>query len=261
MNKQLVDVIFASEKRKNVLLSMKDGAKEMENLLDLLGTTRHALLPQMKILEEHYMISHYGDTYELTTIGKLVVTDMIPLLNKISVIESDIDYWGSRNLDFIPSNLLGKIDQLQNCEIITPSLTELFSMHKSINIDYKKSPYIHVVTTTLYPNFDLIIAEILENNVDFFYIVSQELHEKLKTEYKKQFENFINNKFFHMYVYTKEMNFLYFTFDSIHFLISALNDNNEFDHKFMLCKGQSAVDWIKELFDYYLKDSTVITEL
>ena len=261
MKKTLIDVIFASEKRKSVLLLLRDGAKETEYLLKCLDTTRQALLPQMKVLENHYLISHYADTYELTTIGKLIVDDMEPLLHNTEVFDSDIDYWGSRNVDFIPSYLLEKIAQLRNCEIINPSLTELFNVHKSINPNYEVSTTVYTVTTMLYPNFDSIVTEMLENNVDFHYIVSQELLNMIKTEYKEEFEKFIKNKYFNMYVCNKEMNFLYFTFDSVHSLICMLKNNREFDHKFLLCKGQSAVNWVKELFEYYLKDSTPITEI
>lgn len=115
MKKRLLDVLFASEKRTNVLLFLQDGAKEMATLLELLDTKRNSLLPQMKILEEHHLIIHYNDTYELTTIGKLIVDDMIPLLDKTDVIDIDVDYWGSRDLDFIPPHLLEKIGHLKNC--------------------------------------------------------------------------------------------------------------------------------------------------
>ena len=261
MKKPLLDVLFMSEKRKTVLLLLKDSAKEMDTLLKSLKTSRQSLLPQIKILEEHHLVIHYDDTYKLTTIGKLIVDEMIPLINKTEVLDSDIDYWGNHNLDFIPSYLLEKIDQLKNCEIINPSLTELFSTHKSLNPEYKVSPSVYTVTTILYPEFDSIVTEMLENNVDFYYIVSQELLNKIRTEYQDEFANFIKNRSFNMYVYNKEMKFLYFTFDSVHSLITMLKNNGEFDHKFMLCRSQSAVDWTKELFDYYLKDSSPVTEL
>ncbi|TGC06499.1 hypothetical protein CUN85_12890 [Methanolobus halotolerans] len=66
----MLDVIFASEKRKNVLLMMHDGPQDMETILKSLKTTRQALLPQIKVLEKHNLISHSNDTYKLTTMGK-----------------------------------------------------------------------------------------------------------------------------------------------------------------------------------------------
>lgn len=76
MKKSLLDVLFMSEKRRRVLLLLQDGTKEMEDILKSLDTTRQALLPQIRILKEHCLIDHYDDTYELTTIGKLIVDDI-----------------------------------------------------------------------------------------------------------------------------------------------------------------------------------------
>jgi predicted transcriptional regulator len=106
MKKPLLDVIFASEKRKNALLLLQEGPRQMKALLTSLGTTRQALLPQMRMLEDHYLISHYEDTYELTTIGKLVVDKMAPLVSTLNVLDNDLDYWGTHNIDFIPAHLL-----------------------------------------------------------------------------------------------------------------------------------------------------------
>ena len=92
MKKPLLDVLFMSEKRKTVLLMLEDGAKEMDTFLKALDTSRQALLPQMKILEEHHLITHFNDAYELTTIGKLIVNKMVPLLKTAGVLDVDVDY-------------------------------------------------------------------------------------------------------------------------------------------------------------------------
>lgn len=261
MKKSLLDVIFASDKRKNVLLLLKDGAREMEDILVSLKTNRQSLLPQIRILEENHLVSHNKDTYELTTIGKLVVDEMDHLLATIQPFENDIDYWGNRNLDFIPSHLFERIGKLRNCEIISPDLTELFSIHKSLNPDYSLSSSVYTVTTILYPNFDSIIRELLESNLTLHYIFSQELFDKIKAEHRATFAGFIKNNSFNMYVYNKDMNLLYFTFDDNHSLVCMLKSNGEFDHRFILCRDKDAVDWTKSLYEHYLKDSIPVKEI
>lgn len=59
----LLDVLFASEKRRSVLLLLQDESKEMDFFLKSLDMTRQSLLPQIKVLEEHHLISHHKDTY------------------------------------------------------------------------------------------------------------------------------------------------------------------------------------------------------
>jgi predicted transcriptional regulator len=261
MNKLLCDVLFASEKRKAVLLLLGDGAKEMEYLLKCLGTTRQALLPQMKILEEHHLISHYDDTYELTTVGKIIVDDIAPLLDTLATFDTDIEYWGSHQIDFIPSHLLKRMNELQNCEIVSPPLTDLYSFHRTFNVEAKMPDSVYAVTNFLYPDFYSIFTELFENNVTDYFIVSQELFDKIKAEYKNEFQLLIKNKNFKMYVYNKKMNFFFFTFDDTHLLLSLLKRNGEFDGKYLLCTTRDALEWAKELFEYCFKDSTPITEI
>jgi predicted transcriptional regulator len=179
-----------SEKRKQVLLLLQDGAKEMGYLLESLDTTRQALLPQMKILEEHYLIDHYKDTYELTTIGKLFVDQIAPLINAIETFDVDIDYWGTHNIDFIPPHLLKRLRKLKNCKIVNPSITELYSLHKSFH-EQKNTESVYIVTNFLYPEYRTIFNELMESNVTTNYIVSKQLLEKIKTEHHDNFSFFI----------------------------------------------------------------------
>ena len=261
MNKTLCDVIFASEKRKRVLLLLRDGAKEMEDLLRSLDTTRQALLPQMKVLEEHYFVGHYDDTYELSNIGKLIVDKMVPLINTVETFSVDIGYWGTHNLDFIPPYLQKKMNGLKGYEIVNPPITELYSFHKFFHVEDKMPDWVYTVTAFLYPNVDSIFTELLENNVDSYFIVSQELLDKIRNEYHEEFQNLLENENFKMYVYNMEMNFLFFTFDNNHLLISLLKSNGEIDSKFILSRTKRTLEWAKEMFEYCLKDSTRINEI
>lgn len=260
MNKSLCDVLFMSEKRKQVLLLLQDEPKEMGYLLESLDTTRQSLLPQMKILEEHYLIDHYKDAYELTTIGKLVVDQMAPLINAIETFDVDIDYWGTHNIDFIPPHLLKRLKKLKNCKIVNPSITELYSLHKSFH-EQKNTESVYIVTNILYPEYRKIFNELMESNVTTNYIVSKQLLEKIKTEHHDNFSFFIKTGLFKLYVYNNELNFLFFTFDDFHMIISLLRTNGNFDSKLILCSTRDALKWGKELFEYYLKDSTPITEI
>ncbi|SFM31449.1 helix-turn-helix transcriptional regulator [Methanolobus profundi] len=260
MKKRLLDVIYASDKRKNVLLLLQNGSQKMEHLLDSIKTTRQALLPQIRILEDHHLVRHYNDTYELTTIGKLIVDDMRPLLSTVEVLGPDIDYWGTHNIDFIPPDLLKRMREFKNCKIINPSVTDLYSMHKSFH-DKKNTGSVFKVTNFLYPDYRTIFNELLENNVTINYIVSQQLLDKIKTEHYEDFKFFIGSEFFNLYVYNNGFKFLFFTFDDFHIVISLLRTDGDFDGKFILCSDPDALKWGKDLFDHYLKDSTQITEL
>lgn len=233
----------------------------MEFFLTSLSTTRQSLLPQIRILEDHYLIRHSRDIYELTEIGKIIVNGMKSLVDKVEVFDTDIDYWGTHELAFIPSHLLNRINELETCEIVSPPITELYSFHQSFSLGDKEGSPVYIATAFLYPNPYLVFTEMLEKNITVYYIVSQELFDKIRDEYFNEFAELVKNSSFKMYVYNKRMNFLFFTFNGAHLLISMLKQNGEFDNKFVLSTNTRSLGWAKDLFECCLKGSTQVTHL
>lgn len=261
VKKPLLDVIFASEKRKGVLLLLHDGAKEMEFLLSSLDTTRQALLPQVKVLEEHYLVSHEKDTYELTTIGKLISDEMSPLMDTLDTLNADIDYWGTHRLGFIPHHLLKRMNELGKCNVINPCISNMYEINKSFNEATLSSKSVFVVTTFMFPNFSMLASELISRNISMHAIISTGLLDKMKSVDRAYFTDLVKNKLFHFFVYSKKMDFISFAYNEHNIMLSPLTKNGGFDNKHILCQGPSALKWGKELFDYYWKDSVPITEI
>lgn len=260
MKNELLDVMFASEKRKNTLLLLKDGAKEMEILLRVQDTTIQTLFPQIKILEKHHLVSHHKNVYKLTPVGKLLVDEMIPLLETLDVFDSDNGYWGTHNTDFIPPHLFKRIRNVRSCKIIDPPITELYALHKSFHLN-KKTESVYKVTNFIYPDYHTIFTELIDSNVTVNYIVSKELLEKIKAEHYDDFKGFVNTNFFKLYVYSKKIDFLFITFDDFHIVMSLLSKDGDFDSKYIVCSTRDSLEWGKDLFDHYLKDSMQVTEI
>lgn len=273
--KALIDVIFASDKRKNVLLLLQDGPKEMAILLQSLETTRQSLLPQIRILEDHHLISQQDDSYELTRIGEVVVKEMNPLLDIIDIYDNDIEYWGNHKLDFIPLHLLERINELGKCSIINPSLQEIYDIPSEIYAAVQGtdetvnklneapliSKYYCGLTTFLYPNTDTILFEMLESDIDVNLIISKNLLDRIRTDFHTSFTELLGNPLFHFYILTKETSFLSSAYTNHCFLMRLLDNKGEYDNKYILCSSPEAIQWGKELFEYYLKYSEPVTEL
>jgi predicted transcriptional regulator len=261
MKKPLLDVIFMSEKRKEVLLLLKDGAKEMEYLLKCLGTNRQALLPQMKVLEEHYLVNRYKDTYELTTVGKLIVDDMIPTLNTVEVLDVDIDYWGTHNLEFLPPHLLSRIEELGKCEIRNPSIPEIYSLPQDFEEESKKSKAVFGLTTVFHPNFPSVYKGLTDNGVVVSTIISKELFENLRKNQYTSFKKLVESDKVNLFVYSKPVKTVFFAMNDFSTIYNILTKDGEVDHYIVRCHNQKAIDWSKELFEHCLKDSTPIIEI
>lgn len=261
MKKELLDVIFASKKRKDVLLLLQKEPQDTESLLKSLGTTRQSLLPQIKILEESHFVVHYKDTYELTTIGKLVVDEMLPLLDTIEFLDNDIDYWGTHNLDFIPPDLLKRVSELGNCRVITPPVTEIHQISNEFQESSKNSTSIFTITSFFHPNFPELLSELIKNNATIHTIISKDLLENLRAKHALQFKKLFESKLINIYVYPKQMQFMSFAYNDYQIMMLLLKSNGEISNKHFLCSNPESLYWAKDLYDYYLKDSIPITEL
>jgi predicted transcriptional regulator len=261
VKKRLLDVAFASDKRTNVLLLLQNCPQEINYLLESLETIRNAILPQIKILEEHNLVTHYGETYELTSIGKMIVDMMRPLIDTTEILDVDIDYWGTHYLNFIPHHLLSRIGEIGKPTVVSISPVDQYDTRKLYLEKSKESKFQYSVTTLLYPNYHDIFTYLIENNLKTHLIVSETLFEKIRTDYHANFKSYIKTDVINVYVYKKKMDFLFFTYDEFFTNLYLLKSNKEFDTRFIRFDNKNAIKWAEELFDYFLKDSVQITEL
>ncbi|TGC08768.1 transcriptional regulator [Methanolobus halotolerans] len=261
MKRPLLDVIFASEKRKNVLLLLHEGPQEMNTFLMSLSTTRQSLLPQVRILEDHHLVNHYNDTYELTTIGKLIVDEMFSLLPIVETFNTDVDYWGTHQLDFIPSSLLSKMGKLKDCTITTPSFEDVFELNDEI---LKTSPISSVhygIVTFFHPLFPDFFSRMISNNVNVYMILSHDVIDKLKTDHSALFYEVMNSELFHLFVYPEQLSLMAVVLNDYYVFMRLLKNNGEYDNTYILCSSEECLEWVKEFFEHYLNNSIPVTNI
>ncbi|WP_340818277.1 winged helix-turn-helix domain-containing protein [Methanolobus sp. WCC4] len=261
MKKPLLDVVFSSRKRRDTLILLQEAPQEMDYLLKSLDTNRQALLPQVKILEKHYLVTKSDDVYELTKIGKLIVDEVKPLLDTVSVFDSDIEYWGTHDLNFIPPYLLKRLHELSPCKVISKiSPAQLYEPSENVIEKAKHSKVQTSVTTFLFPNFASILKDFTKNGVKMRLIVTQKLLSKIRDE-MEEIRFLLNNGNHEVFLYSKEMNFASFGTNDFCFMARALTKKGEYDMKYIMSCEPSAIQWGNELFEYYLKDSIPISDV
>ncbi|MCQ6963030.1 helix-turn-helix transcriptional regulator [Methanolobus chelungpuianus] len=260
MKKLLLDVIFASEKRNRVILLLQKGPLEMKVLLRELDTTRQALLPQIRILEDHHLVAGSNDSYELTAIGRLIADKMGPLLGTLAVLDNDVDYWGKHWIDFIPAHLLERISDIRGCSIVQPSLMNLYEMNMDFIESAKRSGSLFFISSFMQPNFSQILRQFVENNIDVSIIVNRELLDKMKRESHVSFNKFISTGRVRFYLYPGEFKFLSLSLSDDCAVLRLFTIGGGFSNKQLVCCTPEARGWNKDLFDHYLKDSIPITD-
>ena len=78
---ELIELIFLSDKRKQLLLFLKSGPKNMDEITEALQAASTSILPQIKKLKDMSLVVQVDKIYTLSPIGKVLVEKMQPLIS------------------------------------------------------------------------------------------------------------------------------------------------------------------------------------
>ncbi len=257
----LLDIITSSDKRKKILLLLQDGPITLGEIRRTLNFNATGILPQIRILEERNLVRQEGKQYALTGIGQIVAKHLEPLVKTVQVIEQQEEFWREHDLTAIPFQLLMKISELGDTQIIESSIEELFEPHKEFlgNILESRrvmgiSPIVHPV----YPDFFLRLAEM---GTDVSLILTRGAFYKVEKEYSDMLAQGLSFENGSLYISDEDIRFAHVVTD-VFFSFSLFFKNGVFDSRADLVSfDKSALLWGEELFNYYKERSVKIEKL
>ncbi|MEZ5336563.1 MAG: winged helix-turn-helix domain-containing protein [Methanolobus sp.] len=251
MKASLVDIILNSEKRKNVLLLLMEGEKSRDEIKTSLNVTSTALIPQIKKLKEHGLVIQNGDYYILTNMGKVLVANMIPLLNAVEVFEENRKYWLNRDLNGIPESIMKRFGELGNCIIIEPDLNYLFEFPKEFTENIHKAKYVMAFNAYFHPEYPALYSSLAEKGIHISLVTTDSVHKRMQTDYAEETKKFIGYKNTEMFV-SDEMTGLATLVTTDRFLFLCFFNNQEhYDHTILMSFDSKALQWSKELFSHF----------
>ncbi|WP_406655954.1 winged helix-turn-helix domain-containing protein [Methanolobus sp. ZRKC2] len=251
MNGSLIDIILNSEKRKNVLLLLVEGEKSREEIKTSLNVTSTALIPQIKKLKEHGLVIQNGDYYILTNMGKVLVANMMPLLNAVDVFEENSGYWLNRDLKGIPEPLLKRFGELGNCVIIEPDLNYLFEFPKEFTENIAKSSYVMAFNAYFHPEYPALYSSLAEKGINVSLIVTSSVHERMKKDYSEDMKKFMDFENTEMLVSGEKTGLATLVSTDRFLFLCFFNNQEQYDHTILMSFNSNALQWSKELFSSF----------
>lgn len=261
LKKSIFDILFASEKRKNVMLLLKDGPREMSFLLDSLDTSRQALLPQMKILKERDLVYQSNDAYGLTNTGRLIANEMEPFIDTIETLDINSHYFAQHNVDGIPEHLLKRINEIRGFTLVEPDHVNSIELNTDHLEDCLRSKAVYFVYTFMHPGAKSVLDRLVAKGIQVSIIFSKELAQKIIHEMYDACKSSLELENVNMYIYEREPEISSVTVSDNGFQLRLFLKNSEFSNKQILCYSPEGRQWAKELYDHYLKDAKLITEI
>lgn len=260
----LLSIITFSEKRKNILFLLQESPRTLSEINSYFDVKTPEIQPRLKELETSNLITRQNGRYQLTLFGTILMTYYEPLLNTISAMEGNEEFWNTHDLDSVPVEFLSRIKDLHNCELVKLDNCNLCESHKEFLENVSKSIRFKGATCIFIREWIYLFSELSKEEIPIEIIVTSEIYEKIKKEYSIELETGLKNPNARMYVCDEPFGVSFATselFTEEKFFSLSLNFRNGLghDHKQDLIGFDlDAVKWGNDLFKCYKERSVEI---
>lgn len=263
MKLELINLLLFSDKRKNFLLLLAEGPKNIDEALNLLQIPRISLLPQIKKLKEEGLIVQEGDICRLSVIGDILIKKVQPLLDATSVFEENDYFWSQRKMDTIPFSFLKRIGVLKCCQLIEPGSDHRSDLFAD-NVNYfAESAKVMLLFSYFHPCIPSFSLELAKKGVELRLILSKDSFEIFCKDFHSEGEKILAQENATIFVITEEtieIPAMVAVSESKLFL-GLLNKKGKFEGQYILSSESSALSWGKELFEYYIEGSRRVSSM
>jgi len=257
MPMELIETIFLSEKRENLLLMLLNNPADIKTIDSTLAVTSSSILPQIKKLREvGFIDKNENGAYELTSIGRLVVENMKPLSSMLKVFDVACEYWDKRDLTTIPDELLDNIGSLGNIQLIVPDLDHMYELQDDFLNNMQMSNKVSSVLSLYHPdNLDLF-NKLDTAGVSMEIILTESVLERMLSDSEKEMEAFLSSKNTIILVCEDTIKPPSFSVTDNFIYMSLFNIQGRYDHHDIMSFEASALEWGIMLLEHYKSLST-----
>lgn len=250
MQHELIDVVFRSQKRRDLLLLLGEEPRTMEEIKTLLDVSPMAILPQIKRLTDSDLVIQKNGSYELTDMGDQVFKRVKSLVNVLILLEKD-NYWIEHDLSGIPPYLLNKIGDLKDCKLVEPDPSQIFEPSTELLEFFSSSRYLMVFSSFYRPEFLPLYTRLarLESNVTLIF--TESVLEKIMQNYEKKIRKFTTLQNTELFVCNDGVKLAELMVSDRGMMVSLFDSNGRFYYDYMSCSEPEAINWAKELFEFY----------
>jgi predicted transcriptional regulator len=254
---ELLNVISASDKRRNLLILLNNGPQEWDDIKRILNVTSTGMLPQIKILEEEHLIERHDRTFSLTPMGKVLTAHMEPLVRTMGVLDKNRKFWREHDTGVLPHEVLLNIGDLGNYQIIEVPDEDLFNINPFLQ-NLAQSKIIKGISHTVHPKFPEFFTALAKKGVQSSLIFTPNVFRIVSDNYNDMLEEYLRCKNASLYVSKENLKFSFAVSDS-YFSLSLFYTTGIFDSKHdVISRDPSALRWGDQIFTYFKKQSEKI---
>lgn len=250
MQSELIDIVFRSQKRRDLLLLLGERPRTMEEIKILLDVSPIAILPQIKKLTDSSLVIQKNGNYELTDMGDQVFKKVQSLVNVLILLEQD-NYWLEHDLSGIPQYLLERIGDLKDCSLVKTDPSQIFEPNMELLNFFSSSRDLMIFSSIYRPEFLFLYSEPGSLESENTLIFTESVIEKILHNHEKKTKKFTTLQNTELFVCNNGVKLAELIVSDRGMMISLFDRNGRFYHDYIYCSEPQAINWATELFEFY----------
>lgn len=255
----ILGAICLSSRRKELLRYLLNGPRSSDQIKTDLEYSSTEIMPELKFLREQDFIEETSyRTFGLTHFGSIIVSNYIPLLKTIDILEKNKKYWKTHDLEPIPPHLRNRLRDLGNYTITNNEI--VFEPDPEFLENLELSRNLKGLSPVLHSKYPPLFAELAEKGATVSLILTGTVLERVLKDYKPEMQVYMDSNKTELYRITDVR--MGFAVSEQFFSMGLFYKNGGFDPQHdVMSFGKLAIIWGNELYEHYLEKAEKITSL
>ncbi|WP_407355099.1 helix-turn-helix transcriptional regulator [Methanolobus sp. WCC5] len=249
-SKGLLSILTFSEKRKDILFLLEEKPSTLSDIKDHFDVSSPEISPRLKEMQAYNLIEKTDKHYQITPIGRAIITHFRPFLEMIETIEKNESFWEEHYLDDIPRHLMDNLMDLINCEVVSDSIENIYESHKTFTENISRSSFIKGVSSIFIPTYPDFVVGLADRGIPTSLILTEKVFSKVRDEHFDKMEFYLKSP--HTELFVIEDVKLAFVVTDVFFSMSLFFNPDTYDPRDDLVGyDSSALKWGTGLFDHF----------
>ena len=249
-------LLICSDLRKNLILSLNNGATTLAELREATGASSTAAIHALRELEKQHLTLQDGRrNYMLSSSGKIVALHLESFVKTVDVITQFGQFWLGHDLTGIPDDFLKSIGVLQESQLLTSTPTDVFKAFSTFIKLLEKAKVVRGVFPIFTPDLLDTFADLAAKGIQIGLVVTAEVrdtilelmdHSDLKNVLKTNLKLCV----------IEENPKVAITVTDYFFMLGLFRYDGSYDYSDeLLSYSQQGIEWGREVFNHYVKTS------
>lgn len=248
MKQSLINLIFFSDRRKELLLLLREKPRDIDTIKELLNVDASSIQPNIKKMKDAHLLIEENKVYSLSEIGKIIVENLKPFLSTIEVLEVNDDYWKTRDLASIPDFLLERIDELGHCELLEPDAEHMLETPEAFMDNILSSKEVLTFVSYSHPEAPSLYADLAENGTKITLCTTENVIMHLVSSFPEETERLYRNKNSKIFICKEPAPIPSIVVTDRFLSLKLFENDGKLRDQLLISTEERALDWGRELF-------------